>query len=152
MRLRVLMTYWPVLIIALGAMPSALADTLRPFEVVDQAIQAPLTGKPGNPETGRAIAAGRQGNCLGCHRLPIPEEPFHGTVGPDLAGVGDRYSAAEMRLRLVDPTMVNPDTIMPPFYRLDRLNRVARRFRGKPILTAQEIEDVIAYLMTLKEE
>jgi sulfur-oxidizing protein SoxX len=152
MRAKTLMVCWTALLIAVGMTPMATADTLGPFVVVDETIAAPLSAKPGDPQNGRAIAAGRQGNCLGCHRLPIPEEPFHGTVGPNLAGVGDRYSPAELRLRLVDSTMINPETIMPPFHRVDELRRVARRYRGKPILTAQEIEDVIAYLITLKKD
>ncbi len=84
--------------------------------------------------------------------MPIPEEPFHGTAGPPLYDVGARYTAAELRLRLVDPTLLNADTLMPPFHKVSGLNRVAPAFIGKTILSAQEIEDVIAYLLTLKTE
>jgi sulfur-oxidizing protein SoxX len=132
-------------------MQAATAAEVTPYQVVDATIPAPLSGRPGDSAAGRAIVAGRHGNCLGCHRAPIPEEPFHGTVGPDLAGVGARYEAAELRLRLVDATRLNPDTIMPPYHRVDGLHRVAARYRGQPILSAQEIEDVIAYLLTLKD-
>ena len=92
----------------------------------------------------------RQGNCLACHKLPIPEQPFHGEVGPDLSEVGGTYNAGELRLRIVDPKSLNPATIMPAFYKTEGLNRVAKKFQGKTILTAQQVEDIIAYLVTLK--
>lgn len=112
-----------------------------------------LTSEPGDPDRGRAVAINRkQGNCLACHVLPIPEELFHGLVGPDLSAVGSTYSEGELRLRVADPKVLNPDTIMPAFYRNDGLNRVIKSFQGKTILSAQELEDVVAYLMTLKEK
>ena len=83
--------------------------------------------------------------------MPIPEEQFHGDIGPDLRGVGDRLSAGQIRLRLVDPKRVNPDTIMPAFHVTDGLERVARRYAGRPILDAGQIEDLVAWLATLTE-
>ena len=127
-------------------------DELRPYVVVGDAIPGPLTGAPGDPERGRAIVANRQvGLCLLCHTGPFPEERFQGNLAPDLAGAGARASAGQLRLRIVDASHLNPDTIMPPYYRVDGLERVAANFRGKPILSAEQIEDVIAFLVTLKD-
>jgi sulfur-oxidizing protein SoxX len=106
----------------------------------------------GDPVRGRAIVATRQvGLCLLCHAGPFPEEPFQGNLAPDLAGAGLRSTAAQLRLRIVDPRRINPDTIMPGYYVTDGLHRVAPAYRGKPILEAQQVEDVVAYLQTLTE-
>jgi L-cysteine S-thiosulfotransferase len=106
----------------------------------------------GDPQRGRAIVANRQvGLCLLCHSGPFPEERFQGNLAPDLAGAGARASAGQLRLRIVDASHLNPNTIMPPYYRADGLERVAANFRGKPILSAEQIEDVIAFLVTLKD-
>ncbi|NIO38863.1 MAG: sulfur oxidation c-type cytochrome SoxX [Burkholderiales bacterium] len=94
----------------------------------------------------------KKGNCLACHVVSsLSDEPFHGEVGPPLDGVADRMSAGEMRLRVVDPKVVNEDTIMPAFYRTEGFERVLKDFEGKSILSAQEVEDVLAYLQTMKE-
>ena len=126
--------------------------TLVAYSVVDgETIPQPLTGASGDPVKGKAVVVGKtKGNCLACHTMPIPEEEFHGLVGPDLAGVASRWSEGEIRMRLVDPKVFNPDTPMPSFYKLEGLNRVAKKFQDKPVLTAEEVEDVVAYLMTLK--
>jgi sulfur-oxidizing protein SoxX len=114
-------------------------------------IPASLTGSKGDPARGRAIVVDRQvGLCLLCHRGPFPEQRFMGDLAPDLSGVGARLSAAQIRLRMVDPGRVNPATIMPAYFRTEGLQRVAPAFRGKTILTAQQIEDVVAFLATLK--
>ena len=139
-----------VLLLALGATPSA-AQTLLPYRIVGDAIPAPLTGKPGDPARGRAIVLKRESTCLLCHSGPFPEERFQGELSPDLKGTGSRWSAGELRLRMVDATRLNPATIMPPFYRIDGLNRVAPAWKGKPVLTAEQIEDVVAFLATLKD-
>jgi len=105
----------------------------------------------GDPQRGRAIVANRQvGLCLLCHTAPIPEERFQGDLAPDLRGVGSRLSAAEIRARIVDPSKANPDTIMPAYYKTEGLSRVAPSFQGKTILSAEQIDDVVAYLVTLK--
>jgi len=124
---------------------------LVPYTIVGDAIPASLTGAKGDPAHGRAIVANRNvGLCLLCHSGPIPEEKFQGNLAPDLAGAGARATEGQLRLRIIDAAKLNPDTIMPPFYRIDGLTRVAPAFRDKPVLTAVEIEDVVAYLMTLK--
>jgi len=115
------------------------------------AIPAPLTGAQGDPVRGRAIVADRQvGLCLLCHSGPFPEERFQGDLAPGLAGAGSRWSEGELRLRLVEPARVNPKTIMPSYYKSQGLERVAPALRGKTILSEQQIEDVVAYLATLK--
>jgi sulfur-oxidizing protein SoxX len=137
----------------LGALPGAAAgDGLRPYAVVDGAIPAPLTEAPGDAARGRAIVASRQrGLCLLCHAGPFPEERFQGTLAPDLAGAGARLSEGRLRLRLVDGRRLNPDTIMPSYYRVDGLTRVGPAWQGKPVLGAEEIEDVVAFLTTLRD-
>jgi sulfur-oxidizing protein SoxX len=136
-----------------GGISWASADAeLRPYIVVGDAIPASLTGAPGNAARGKAIVASRQtGLCLLCHSAPLPEEKFQGTIGPDLTGTGSRNTEGQLRLRIVDPRIFNPDTIMPAYYRRDGLDRVASAFRGKTVLTAEQIEDVVAFLMTLRD-
>ena len=131
---------------------SRAEEPLRPYTIVGDAIPASLTGAKGDPERGKAIVLNRQvGLCLLCHSGPFPDERFQGNMAPDLKGTGSRWSQGELRLRLVDARKLNPDTIMPPYYVVDSMNRVARSFRGKPILTAEQIEDVVAFLATLKD-
>ena len=134
----------------LGA--GAQAEELVKFEIVGGArIDKSLTGQPGDPVNGRKLAIDRKlGNCLACHVLPIPEQPFHGNVGPDLSETGGNFSEGELRLRVVDSKVLNPDTIMPAFYRNDGFERVLKKFQGKTMLSAQQVEDIVAYLMTLK--
>ena len=115
-------------------------------------IPAPLTGAKGDAARGRAIVANRQvGLCLLCHSGPFPEERFQGDLAPDLRGAGSRFSEGELRLRLIDPARVNPRTIMPSYHRTEGLARVAPAFRGKPLLTPEQIEDVVAYLASLRD-
>lgn len=129
----------------------ARADPLVPYAITGDAIAAPLGGLSGDAARGRTIILARKSACLLCHAGPFPEQHFPGTIGPDLRGVGARLTPGQMRLRLVDATRLNPDTVMPPYYRVDGLTRVADAQRGKPILTAQEVEDVIAFLATLQK-
>jgi len=118
---------------------------------VGDGVPAPLSAAPGDPARGRAIVANRQlGLCLLCHPAPIPEDRFQGTLAPDLAGAGSRWTAGQLRARIVDARTLNPQTIMPAYYRSEGLTRVAPALRGKTLLTAQQVEDVVAYLATLK--
>ena len=137
-----------------SATQMAEGEKLVAHEIVDEiSIPQALTDQPGDPENGRAVAINRKkGNCLACHVMPIPEQPFHGEIGPDLNGVASRYDEGELRLRVVNSKVLNSDTIMPAYYRNDGLHRVLKNFQGKTLLNAQEIEDVVAYLLTLKEE
>ena len=122
------------------------------WEMQDFAIAEPLCGLVGDAERGRVLAADSHGgNCLACHQMPIPEESFHGTIGPPLNGIGARYSEAQIRLRIVDEQQINPFTIMPGFYRDPaEANRVADAYWGKTFLSAQQVEDLVAYLVTLQ--
>jgi sulfur-oxidizing protein SoxX len=136
--------------VALGWMP-ANAQGLRPYTIAGDAIPASLTGTKGDPVRGRAIVANRQvGLCLLCHTGPFPDERFQGDLAPDLRGAGTRWSEGQLRLRIVDARKLNPDTVMPPYYVVDGLKRVAAPFRGKPLLSAEQIEDVVAYLASLR--
>jgi len=140
-----------VIAAAIFAGASAAAQELRPYTVTGDAIAQSLTGAPGDAERGLKIVTNRQiGLCLLCHSGPYGDR-FQGTMAPDLSGAGSRWNEGQLRLRIVDASRFNPDTIMPPYYRIDGLNRVAPNFRGKTILTAEQIEDVVAYLMTLKD-
>jgi L-cysteine S-thiosulfotransferase len=137
---------------AVLAWNSARAEPLAPFVVTGDAITAPLAGAVGDAARGRAVVKDRAvGNCLICHAAPEPDERFMGNLSPDLKGVGSRLTSGQTRLRLVDQSLINPQTIMPPYYRIDGLTRVAPRYKGQPALTAQQIEDIVAYLTTLKE-
>jgi len=137
---------------ALGVVSASAEEGLRPFTVVGDTIPASLTGAPGDAERGMKIVTNRQvGLCLLCHAGPYPQERFQGTMAPDLTGAGARWNEGQLRLRMVDAARINPETIMPPYYRMDGLTRVAPGFRGKTILSAEQIEDVVVYLMTLKD-
>ncbi|MBO0755115.1 MAG: sulfur oxidation c-type cytochrome SoxX [Bradyrhizobiaceae bacterium] len=123
-----------------------------PYTIVGDAIPASLIGSTGDADRGRAIVANRQvGLCLMCHSGPLPEVKLQGNLAPDLKGAGARWNEGQLRLRIVDASEINSDTIMPPYYRVDGLVRVANSFRNKPILTAEQIEDVVAYLVTLRD-
>ncbi len=134
----------------LGAGSAAADGGLPSYRIVGDAIPAPLTAKPGDPVAGRAVIEDRKlGNCLGCHAFPLAAED-QGTIGPDLHGVGARLSPAELRLRIVNMKVLDPATIMPAYYRVAGLRDVGKAFAGKPILSAQQIEDVVAFLATTK--
>ena len=118
----------------------------------NDAIPESLTGARGDPARGRAIVANRQvGLCLLCHSGPFPEERFQGNLAPDLRGAGARWSEGQLRLRIVDSSRINPATIMPAYHRSEGLVRVAPAWRDKPVLSEQQIEDVVAFLMTLRD-
>jgi sulfur-oxidizing protein SoxX len=119
--------------------------------VVGDGIPQPLTATPGDAARGRAIVASRQtGLCLLCHSAPIAEERFQGNLATDLAGAGARWSEAQLRLRLVDARRLDPASLMPAYHRVDGLQRVGELWQGRPVLSAQQIEDVVAWLRTLR--
>ena len=122
------------------------------WEVDNYAIEQPLCGLKGDAQRGKTIVTDSyKGNCLACHQLPIPGIEAYGTIGPPLQGLASRMTEAQIRLRVVDTRNINPMSIMPGFYRDPRLiNRPGKRYRGRTFLTAQQVEDVIAYMVTLK--
>ncbi|WP_420245193.1 sulfur oxidation c-type cytochrome SoxX [Roseiterribacter gracilis] len=139
------------LVLAAALVSSANAQELRPYQIVGDAIPQSLTGAKGDAARGRAIVVNRQvGLCLLCHSGPFPEDRLQGNLSPDLTGTGARWTEGQLRLRMVDASKLNPATIMPPYYRTRDLTNVAAGFRNKPILDAAQIEDVVAFLTSLK--
>lgn len=137
-------------ILATAALFSATAAAAQ--DPSRDSIRDSLTGAKGDPVRGRAIVANRQvGLCLLCHSGPFPEERFQGDLAPNLEGAGKRWTEAQLRQRIVDSRKLNPSSIMPAYYRTEGLTRVAPAFRGKPVLTAEQVEDVVAFLGTLNE-
>ncbi|GIQ73610.1 sulfur oxidation c-type cytochrome SoxX [Bradyrhizobium sp. RD5-C2] len=134
----------------LAACAPASAEALRPYTVVGDAIPASLTGAKGDATRGRALIVERSSTCILCHSGPFPEQSFQGDLAPNLTGSGNRWSEGQLRLRLVDAAHLNAATIMPSYYRADGLTRVGASWRGKPILSAEQIEDIVAYLVTLR--
>ena len=140
------------LAVTLLALPYAAgSEELRPYTVNGDAIAESLTGAPGDATRGRTLILERTNTCILCHSGPFPEEKFQGDLAPDLAGSGGRWSEGQLRLRIVDASRLNPATIMPSYYRIDGLQRVGPAWRGKPILSAEQIEDILAYLVTLHQ-
>ena len=132
--------------------PQTLRAELAPVAIAGDAIPQSLTGEAGDPARGRAIVVDRQkGLCLLCHVGPFPDQRFQGDMAPDLAGAGSRWSSAQLRLRIADGSRLNPATIMPSYYRIEGLTRVAPDFKDAPILNAQQVEDVVAFLTTLQD-
>jgi L-cysteine S-thiosulfotransferase len=130
---------------------AALLAATVAVAAADDSIPDSLTGARGDPVRGRALVADRQvGLCLLCHSGPFREQSFQGDLGPDLRGVGSRLSEGQIRLRMIDASRVNPATIMPPYFRTEGLARVAPAFQGRTVLSAEQIEDVVAFLLTLK--
>jgi sulfur-oxidizing protein SoxX len=137
------------LIAAICATAAVSAESASAFDGdrIDQA----LDGLQGDPARGRTIVADRsRGLCLLCHSGPFPEERQQGNLAPDLSGAGSRLSPAQLRARIVDSRRINPQSIMPAYHRIEGLERVAPTFRGRPIFDAQQVEDVVAYLLTLR--
>jgi sulfur-oxidizing protein SoxX len=131
--------------------PITLAQPSGSNTAEGEVIVDSLSGMAGDPVRGRAIVLSRQsGLCILCHSGPFPEERFQGNLAPDLAISAARLSESQLRARLVDARRFNPDTIMPPYFTKDHGARVAPQFADKTLLSAQEIEDVLAFLMSLK--
>ena len=130
-----------------GSEPGNLAK----FRVIADGIPEAIGGTTGNAERGRALILGREAaNCVLCHAVPEPSLRFSGNLGPPLGGVARTLSVAQLRLRVVDNMRVKPTTIMPSYYRIEGFDQVAGAYRGKPILDAEQIEDIVAYLATLR--
>jgi sulfur-oxidizing protein SoxX len=140
------------LVAAVQALPGpAGAQALRPYAIAGDAIPDSLTTTRGDAARGRTLVVDRTSTCILCHNGPFPEVKFQGDLAPGLAGSGNRWSEGQLRLRLVDASRLNAATIMPSYYRVDGLHRVGAAWRGKPILSAEQIEDIVAYLATLRE-
>ena len=139
------------IVVGLAFASASHANELLPYTIVDDGIPTSLTGSPGDATRGRALVVARTTTCILCHSGPFPETRFQGDLAPDLTGAGNRWSVSQLRLRLVDASRFNPDTIMPSYYRINGLVRVGRNFAGKPILSAAEIEDIVAFLATLRD-
>ena len=142
---------WLGIALAISALLALPIPSQAQFIWDGAAIPHEVSGQPGDPIKGRTIVTSRQtGLCILCHAGPFPEERFQGNLAPDLKLSVANLSAAQLRARLVDPSKTNTNTIMPAYFRIDHLQRVAPPFAGKTVLSAQEIEDVIAYLLTIK--
>jgi sulfur-oxidizing protein SoxX len=111
----------------------------------------PLTSVPGDPSAGQAVFTERnQGHCVLCHQVQSLDAPFQGNIGPDLSGVGARLSQAQIRYRIIDASRLNPATTMPAYYRVSGLRQVAAEYEGKTVLSASQIEHLVAYLGSLR--
>lgn len=147
--------FFAAIVAVAGFTAPAVAADVAPGDVKfkENAVEQSLTGKAGDPKAGRKWFVGRRlGNCLACHaNKEASDHQFHGDVGPSLDGVASRYSVAQLRGIIVNPKIALTDqTVMPAFYRNSGFTRVRKDHAGKTILTAQQVEDVVAYLATLK--
>lgn len=147
----------PIAALAMVALAAGCATTavsaqaLASYEIVSDGIPAPLAPDAGDPARGRTLVVARENaNCVLCHAVPDPAIRFAGDVGPSLAGVGRRLSVAQLRLRVADDLKINRETVMPSYYKVDGLVQVAASYTGKPILSAREVEDIVAWLATLQ--
>ena len=151
-RIRLLYALIGMFIATIGMGSARATESLTKFRIVGDAIPVRLTGTPGDPQNGRRIATDpARGNCTICHAAPVSDIPVFGNLGPSLAGVASRLTEAQLRLRMVDARRVNPQSIMPAYHSAQGLNRVPARYQGRPLLGAQEIEDIVAWLMTVRE-
>ncbi len=135
---------------AVAGCATSAPDAVLPYRVDGDAIRERLAAAPGDAARGKAVVVSRDSNCLLCHAVPDSGVRFMGNVGPSLEGVGAQLTEGQLRLRIVDSMRLNRETKMPSYYRVDELNRVAEAWRGQPVLTAQQVEDTVAYLLTLR--
>ncbi len=120
-------------------------------DIVGDSLPEVLTAAAADPQRGAHVFVDRErGHCVLCHQVAGLDAPFQGNVGPALSGIGDRLSPGQIRLRIVDYQIIQPGTLMPSYYRIHGLNRVSSAYEGQPALGAQEVEDLVAYLGTLK--
>lgn len=141
---------WSLMVAAMAGCAVAAPGEPVSYRVAGDAIPLPLTAVAGDPARGKTVVMGRDANCLLCHAVPETGVRFMGNIGPPLSGVGARLSAGQLRLRVVDSSRLNHDTVMPSYYRVAGLVHVAPAYQGKPVLNAGQIEDVIAFLQTLQ--
>jgi len=141
---------WGLLFAAMAGCAVAVPGELASYSVEGDAIPAALSSVAGDPARGKTVVMGRESNCLLCHAIPETGVRFMGNIGPPLSGIGARLSAGQLRLRIVDQSRLNRDTVMPSYYRVEGLTRVAPAYQYKPVLTAGQIEDVVAFLQTLQ--
>lgn len=141
-------------VVCLAMLPAArsAADTqILPYTVINDGIPVALTEQPGDATRGRDIAANRQvGMCPLCHQLPANSDRFQGDIATSLTGAGTRWTVSQLRLRIVDARRLSADSVMPAYYKLNGLTRVGTNWRDRPILNAQQVEDVVAWLASLK--
>tara|TARA_B100000941_G_scaffold281451_1_gene248903 strand:- start:69 stop:533 length:465 start_codon:yes stop_codon:yes gene_type:complete len=132
----------------------SLENLYSPYSIDLENLTAskPTNLETGNPIKGKKIFISRRVNCLSCHAAPIPEERFHGNVGPSLLGIGNRYNKDEIRIRIIDSKLLNPMTIMPSYHKNLRYPRIDKSFFNKKILKAEEVEHLVEYLYSLKDE
>lgn len=136
--------------LAIVNVAAGAADPLS-YEIIGDGIPAPLTSNAGDPARGRELIVARDSaNCVLCHAVPDATIRFAGDVGPSLAGVGQRLTVPQLRLRVVDELRINPATVMPSYFKVAGLTQVAAPYAGKPILSAREVEDIVAWLATLQ--
>jgi sulfur-oxidizing protein SoxX len=155
LRIRAAFRFTAALAGAAAAMGANAAEIgfarVTPFRVIADGIPEAIGGAAGDADRGRALILGRESaNCVLCHAVPDPGVRFSGDLGPPLGGIARSLSVAQLRLRVVDNMRVNPATIMPSYYRIEGVDRVASAYRGKTILDASQVEDIVAYLATLK--
>ena len=140
-------------VLALSACGGASDHLVKPHQITDDTIPEPLTDQPGDPARGELIFTDRdQGHCVLCHVVSGLDVPFQGNVGPDLTYVADRLTPEQVRLRIVDYQIVREGTVMPSYHRIHDLYQVEEVSIGSPLLAAQEVEDLVAYLDTLTSE
>jgi len=144
------MSFKPLALLTMGVIAAACTAQQPPYEIVDDTIPMALTNETASAERGKNIFAARdKGHCVLCHQINSLDVEFQGNIGPDLSGIAERLTSEQLRLRLVDYDAFKPGTVMPSYYRTHNLNQVADTYKDQTILSAQDIEDIIAYLMTL---
>ncbi len=148
--MRLLLSALPLFLGGIAAEAVSPTQTIS-YRIVDDGIPAALTAQAGDAARGRDIASNRQvGMCLLCHQMPAGGDRFQGDIATNLGGAGSRWTVPQLRLRIVDSRRLNADGVMPAYYKTEPFARVGANWRGKPILDAQQVEDVVAWLVTLK--
>lgn len=138
-------------VVALAACGANEPPLIPDDRITGDAIERALTATPGDSARGQILFISREeGHCVLCHQIDGLDAEFQGNVGPDLSFVGDRLSSSQLRLRIVDYQLVQPGALMPSYYRNHDLYQVGEAFQGETILSAQDVEDIVAYLSARK--